>query len=133
MPALELGTGFLGRPTRGSYLTILNCGLWVIAAAGFATNIPWLGVPALVGSVPIAWILLIPSLGWPNQSEIVVLCFVIGINSVLWGYGLDWLISLFNSKNRPSPRGFEVVPMAKRQDVDSKATEDSSISPPPVS
>lgn len=100
------------RPTRGGKLTILNCGLWGVVAIGLAFRLPLLLVPILFISWPVAWlpVLVINSL---TGDGLVIASVVIGINSLLWGYGLSWLLSLLGIRERGGPesprRGFEVV------------------------
>jgi hypothetical protein len=106
---------FLSMPTRGGKLTILNCLLWAIVALGVAVDRPALTLPGLIACWPIAWWFILPGLlGGYGYQDMVVECVVIGMNSLLWGYGISWVLSLFEKRRvaREGVRGFEVVQAA---------------------
>jgi hypothetical protein len=91
-----MGT-FLGRPTRGGKLTIVNCLLWATVALGAATDSPspLLLFPALVACWPVAWLLMLPTGHlYESAGTLVVACMVVRMNSLLWGYGISWLLSM---------------------------------------
>lgn len=87
---------FLGRPTRGGKLVILNCALWALFMLGsrMPTAIPdeLLAPVAITISLPIALPWVLPILGRPTLSDVVIKSVIIGANSVAWGYGLSWLV-----------------------------------------
>jgi hypothetical protein len=107
-------------PTRGGKLTILNCALWAIAMVGGRAVHPLFALPALIACWPMAffWFVFLGLTGADHSPQVVVLTgFVIGINSLLWGYGLSWVISRVQSR-RQQPRGFEVITPEAEQRVD---------------
>jgi hypothetical protein len=81
------------RMTRGGKLTIVNCLLWVIMCLGLAAGYPLLMLPALLTCWPLAWLSLVLMFGGATHQGLVIASVVIGVNSVLWGYGLSWLLS----------------------------------------
>jgi hypothetical protein len=105
---------FFGKPTRGGQLTILNCMLWAIVAIGVATQQPVLMLPAILAWWPLAW-LFVPTISGRDSAEgMVAISLVIGMNSLLWGYGLSGLISAITAMRRRSgpegaKRGFDVI------------------------
>jgi hypothetical protein len=110
----EVMHAFLGRPTRGGMLTIVNCLLWAVVVLGLAARVPVLSLPALVACWPVAWLFILPTLGNRDGDTLVVACVMIGVNAPLWGYGLSWALSLTVDRWRPreaetAQRGFEVV------------------------
>lgn len=122
--------GFFGMPTLGGKLTILNCLLWAIVLLGCVTESSLLMFPAFVACWPLAWLFILPALGSTRRGDDWTIAFVmIGVNSLLWGYGIAWLVSLF-TRRKPS-RGFDVIihsnlvepspaaPAASRQDSSS--------------
>jgi hypothetical protein len=89
---------FLGIPTRGGWLTLLNCAFW----AAFVLNDNFRGWPPAVllalyfaFSLPLGATvgLWVASALKPREGT-VAWCVAIGINCVAWGYGLSWLIGL---------------------------------------
>ena len=86
--------------TRGGKLTIVNCLLWAIMCLGLAAGYPLLMLPALLTCWPLAWLSLVLILGGATHQGLVIASIVIGVNSILWDYGLSWLLSL---AKRPSP------------------------------
>jgi hypothetical protein len=112
---------FLGVPTRGGKLTILNCLLWVIVAIGIETKNPVLILPAIIACWPVAWLFLLGFDGAPAHV-MVLICVMIGVNSLLWGYGIAWLQSQFDARRRrrsgpgSAIRGFEVITSAAPQE-----------------
>jgi len=115
--------GFFGMPTRGGKLTIVNCLLWAIVALGAVDQQtliqPKLMLPAFVACWPVAWMFFPGTLnGNPHGASVeslVVASVMIGVNSLLWGYGISWLLSLISwplslkKKRRDATRGFEVI------------------------
>ena len=91
------GSTFFGRPTRGGKLTILNCLLWGVlfatGPAGITVPTPIVVLALLLFSPPIATPFLMPSLGGRSLSGIIELSVAVGVNSLLWGYGVSWLFS----------------------------------------
>ncbi len=107
---------FFGLPTRGGKLTILNCLLWASVLLGLAIDRQILMSPALIACWPLAWLFILPVLGDRSPSAgagLVVACVAVGVNSLLWGYGISWLISLTTRQKelRRQTRGFEVILM----------------------
>ena len=103
---------FLGWPTRGGTLTILNCLLWASFALGEAASLPLLKLPALVAWWPVAWLFLLTRP--ETEEDLVLACIMVGVNSLLWGYGISWLRSAVTAiRRRAGPesarRGFEVI------------------------
>jgi hypothetical protein len=90
---------FLGIPTRGGWLTLLNCAFWAALLSltdGFRDSPNVITVPLyLAFSLPLGLTL---GLGLaavlPRQEGTVAWCVVTGINCVVWGYGLSWLIGV---------------------------------------
>ncbi len=85
----------LFRPSLGGSLAILNGAAWVLLfliGRSFDSDAVWiLFVPVIVLlSLPFAWIALLInwSAGFGPVVDIVVLCTVIGLNSLVWGHGL---------------------------------------------
>jgi len=101
-------SAFLGKPTGGGILTILNCLLWVPVVVGFiATDESFvlrpLAILALALSLPIAWSFILPTLGDRSSSAgfgLVMACVMIGVNSLLWGYSISWLWSVTVGRRR---------------------------------
>jgi len=101
--------GFFGMPTRGGKLTIVNCLLWVIVLVGALTDQQLLILPGFVICWPIAWLFIAAFSDVFNGAELVVIaCVMIGVNSILWGYGISWLLSCIE-KRKHGGRGFEVI------------------------
>ena len=99
---------FFAKPTRGGTLTIVNCLIWVVVMIGVATRFEPLQYLAIIVCWPMG--LLLMTLG--GDPDPVFLALLIGFNSLIWGYGISWLISLFEPR-RTEPdetkRGFEVI------------------------
>jgi hypothetical protein len=105
---------FLGRPSRGGMLTIVNCLLWAVVLIGILIKENLLLLPALVACWPLAWVFILPTLDGSSSTELVAACIMIGVNSFLWGYGISWLASLVGritqrSGPQRAPRGFDVI------------------------
>jgi hypothetical protein len=87
---------FFGRPTRGGKLTILNCILWAIVfsagSVGIAFPEPIAVLAALLLSPPLATPFLLPG-GGRSFSDAIASSVAVGVNSVLWGYGISWLFA----------------------------------------
>jgi hypothetical protein len=82
--------------TRGGKLTLLNCLAWacffVLGAIAGPLPTPLIGVVLLVLSPPFAWAFLL-SPGGRSLNDVIALSVAVGLNSILWGYGLSWLLS----------------------------------------
>ena len=104
-------SGFFGRPTRGGKLTILNCLLWAIVVLGIMNDLPLLTLPEIVAGLPLEFIFpLLDGKDCPFLTSLVI-----GVNSILWGYGISWLMTLATRRVRGAEdarRGFEVLPAA---------------------
>ena len=92
---------FLGAPTRGGWLTIVNCLFWAVfflwmhfGQPKFDHSIEVLVVVmAIPFSLPLAIFVILPTLDYsPTDSDAILEAIVIGVNSVFWGYGLSFLI-----------------------------------------
>jgi hypothetical protein len=90
---------FLQWPNLGGKLTILNALGWA-TLFGLTAYPPiqppvWAAWPliflAIVLSFPILWVCFIPLASPRDPFGIVLICFLLGINSIVWGYGLAWL------------------------------------------
>lgn len=106
---------FLGTPTLGGKLTILNCLIWAVVAVGEATHHPFLTYPSIIVCWPIAGFCQAVDLAHPSPEDVIVNCVIIGINSVLWGYGIAWIASAIHRMMRPTGpedrrHGFDVIP-----------------------
>jgi hypothetical protein len=103
-------TGFLGRPTRGGRLTIANCLLWAIIMVALATKQTALVVVLVVTCWwPIAWLFIMPNLGGRRDdpsaaSGLIIASVAIGVNSLLWGYGISWVLSAWFGPASAEPR-----------------------------
>jgi hypothetical protein len=107
----------LWQPSRGGWLSMLNAAGTVACMASLLGwqslqrwDLEWLGVAAVcllaVLSLPIAWWWLVPTLDYmPTTLDIVEMCAVVGLNSFLWGYGVDWLMT---RRQRKLPPDFAV-------------------------
>lgn len=116
--------GFFGMPTRGGKLTILNCILWAIVAVGLFTNLKPLMFSAYLLCWPVAWLFILPALNGGSDDSLVVASVMIGLNSLLWGYGISGLLSLLEKRRdaKRSLRGFEVIsPKSLASQTDAKA------------
>ncbi len=92
-------------------LTIVNCMVWVVVVIGLRTDLLELVLPEFIVCWPLAFFFL--PLLWDSEPSAAVLCSVIiGLNSLLWGYGISGLLSLFE-KWKAGPvdlrRGFDVI------------------------
>lgn len=87
---------------------MLNAHGWITVAAAlklgqpsealiFSVFLPLM----LILSFPIATLFLLPGLGPPTTSEMVTLAVAIGLNTVVWGHGLAWLIERVRGKKLP--------------------------------
>lgn len=94
---------FRPAPSLGGWLAIINCTAWVILFAAlnyFHSGLPeWLYVPFGIAvftlSLPIAFPFLLPSLDHyhgPTYEGQVMLVILIGVNSFLWGYGIEYAL-----------------------------------------
>lgn len=102
-------TGFFGMPTRGGKLTIVNCLLWAIITLGVREDMPVLMLPLYVAAWPLGLLIFVAPVGTP---DLVLVAVLVGINSLLWGYGISWLQSLTigrGSRPESARRGFEVI------------------------
>jgi hypothetical protein len=102
----ELNRGSLPcRPhliSMGGWLSFLNGGFWILlfTLATFAPKFiePILGLfltIAIFMSVPLAtpyFFVFRCSLSTPTVAEIVIQASVFGTNSLVWGYGIAWLV-----------------------------------------
>ena len=105
---------FWRMPTRGGKLTILNCVLWAIFGIGLATDNPLLQLPAVVACWPLGMFLLgLPARLWYwSTEEALAACVLMGLNSLVWGYGVSWMIGTISQvvrMRRHRGRGFEVI------------------------
>lgn len=91
----------LRRPKLGGLLAIVN-GLALVALfvliqiRGQQANervVAWIGFAL---SLPIAWYFVLPQLGGqPTVEGTVFIYIIMGLNSLVWGYGLAWLCHTF--------------------------------------
>jgi hypothetical protein len=94
---------FRSTPTLGGRLSILNGLAWIalvtatgeVISSGNGRFDDFFRIAALVLSVPLAtFLILFPAVGHrPTMESIVTEAIVIGLNSLIWGYGLAWFIS----------------------------------------
>ena len=100
---------FLGRPTRGGWLALLNFAAWAFLALYGDERGTLPGGAAMVAvvvclSLPLALPLnaFLPSHG---PAAVVLWSIVLGFNSLAWGYGLSWLASrAFNAAGARAER-----------------------------
>jgi hypothetical protein len=85
--------------TRGGKLTIVNGLLWAIMCLGLVAGYPLLMVPALLTCWPAAWLSLVLIFSGVTHQGLVIASVIIGVNSILWGYGLSWLLSRVSPAN----------------------------------
>lgn len=88
-------------PSLGGWLAIGNC-LTIASIIGALQlsdqELPnWAFIPAAVVlyflTFPIACWALLPQLdGGPTYEQIVFQAVIIGVNSIVWGYGMAWVI-----------------------------------------
>jgi hypothetical protein len=89
-------------PTRGGWLAVLNCALWLL----FVCIVPFVPEPWSIPAVILVWLLSPPGVGClvilPMAGGIdpvppghaVIAGVATGANAFAWGYGLSWLMSL---------------------------------------
>lgn len=103
---------FLGLPSLGGKLAIVNCLSWVgffgLLQCGFfsppaGVSEVFLTVVMAFLSLPLALPFLLPPMGPPTEIEIITACIWIGINSFVWGYGIAWAWSKFFRRRRMPP------------------------------
>lgn len=87
-------TSLFRLPGLGGTLAILNGLLWVGLIWGIQNRLlpeaVWVGVAAIVLSLPIAWpLILAPSFN-PTQGQVVFVAIWLGINALVFGYGCEW-------------------------------------------
>jgi hypothetical protein len=95
--------------TRGGKLTIVNCLLWAIMCLGLVAGYPLLMLPALLTCWPVAWLSLVLIFGGATHQGLVIASVIIGANSILWGYGLSWLLSRVSPANSGASRIAKVL------------------------
>jgi hypothetical protein len=62
-------------------------------------------LPALILSLPVAWVLVLPPGGSGlSLFGIIMMSCGIGVNSILWGYGLAWLLRRHDYRSRENRR-----------------------------
>ena len=87
-------TRFLGMPTRGGWLTLVNCGFWVLVALYQSSFGPWLFLPYVLFALPLALpVGTLLSMVLPRREETIAWCILVGLNSVAWGYAVSWILS----------------------------------------
>jgi hypothetical protein len=92
---------FFGRPTLGGWLSMLNGLLVVVIVAGlrFAPRVLddqelYFILPLVALTAPLSGGIWWPRIGGgPTNLEVIVDCVLIGLNSLLWGYGVAAIIS----------------------------------------
>ena len=89
---------FLGNPTRGGWLTLVNCAFWAL----FAWTDSFRGLrPDLLLLIAVYSFLLPLALPiglvvegvLPRREGVIVWSILVGLNSVAWGYGLSRVVS----------------------------------------
>jgi hypothetical protein len=104
---------FFGWPTRGGWLTVLNCAAWAILIIADprdnASQLPEvlraaLGAAAFGLLLPLGLVIgcLVPHFSVSNP--VVVGAVVIGVNSLAWGYSSSWVISRLRTRGRAERR-----------------------------
>lgn len=103
---------FLGLPSLGGKLAIVNCLLWVGIFWLFQNRLflpsaaeMCLSYVLMFLSLPLAFPILLPSTGTRTEIEVFTNCIWIGINSFVWGYGIAWAWSKFFRRRRMPPTG----------------------------
>lgn len=109
-PPLELEPQKVERiPARscrlGTYLTVINGLSWVLIFAvlhylprNVLADMPldnFIVWPMLILSFPIATCAIFPSCGPPSVEGVVFASTAIGLNTIVWGHGLAWVIESF--------------------------------------
>ena len=88
-------TRFLGIPTRGGWLTMLNCGFWVLVALYQSSFGPWMFLPFVLFSLPLAFpVGTLMSMVLRGREETIAWCILVGLNSVAWGYSVSSILSI---------------------------------------
>src|SRR5688500_14899449 len=88
----------IGWPTRGGILVMVICSFCVIWASTWGFNQYWPDIGVLIAtyfSLPLAFPFLAMSFFQPHprSDEVRVACMMLGVNSIVWGYGVSWLWS----------------------------------------
>ena len=99
---------FLGRPTLGGWLTIANCLAWaafilVTRPGPHELNGVIMAVVVVVFFIiaaPLAILFWLPTFGHPSFDDIMAQSVMAGLNSILWGYGLAWVIRKIRAQER---------------------------------
>ena len=113
---------FLGKPSLGGWLTIANCSFWACTFLGIRLADAYLkncspdavsqlvfSVVMIAFSLPLALPFLLPHFDYtPTLYDVVLGSAVIGLNSIIWGYSLAWMMRrvgrLFSGRGqRPPP------------------------------
>lgn len=92
---------FFGMPTLGGWLTIVNCGFFaaLFSLSQFLPSVmdklgpAFIVLPLIVFSLPLAIFVLLPGLDYsPTLFDIFAEAIVVGVNALIWGYGLSFFI-----------------------------------------
>ena len=87
---------FLGKPTMGGYLTMLNGVLLVVAISMSQHQLlpDVFFVLFILLIMPLGLPYLLPSFGGSDRNlcDLILLSTIIGLNSIIWGYSISWLI-----------------------------------------
>ena len=113
-------TRFLGVPTRGGWLTITNCAFWAaefiwpqtIFSNAFNFLPPFFSLtPLIVFGTPLVLPYLWPDPGInPTLQDLITFSLLIGLNSIIWGYGLSFIVGkLLGERREQTTRGFPVT------------------------
>lgn len=108
---------FLGRPTRGGWLTIMNCcclALFMLLVHWSNPNPKNTALIIVLTSVmilllsPLSILFWMPGLGPTQLDQIVFQAVTAGLNAILWGYGISWMLGWFGrlGKNEGSKKPF---------------------------
>lgn len=81
-------------PGLGGKIAILNGLLWVGLIWALQNRLlpeaVWVGVAAIVLSLPIAWLLILAPALHPSEGQAVFAAVWLGINALVFGYGCEW-------------------------------------------
>ena len=98
----------LASVTRGGWLTIANGAAWVVFFTFRGRGPEWLWVAVLgVMAIPLVLPLILLEYFWLHHDALppVVTIILIGLNSIVWGYGASWIWTRVIDRPRRRRRG----------------------------
>jgi hypothetical protein len=86
-------------PGLGAKIAILNGLLWVGLIWGLQNRLlpeaVWVGVAAIVLSLPIAWLLILAPALHPSVGQVVFAAVWLGINALVFILSVLWVLRLY--------------------------------------